>query len=143
MRKVSALALSVAVLLAAPASAAEVVVTHAWFRALPGTLPGAGYFDLRNTGKAGAVLTGASSPACGMLMLHKSEETGGTSMMAMVDKISVASGSTVKFAPGGYHLMCMNPTPALKPGTNVAVTFQFADGTKTTADFAVKNATGQ
>lgn len=130
-----------AILLPVSASAAEVTVSNAWMRALPGTLPGAGYFELHNMGKSEAVLTAAESSACGMLMLHKSESAGGMSNMMDVDSVTVPAGGKIVFAPGGYHLMCMDPK--LKPGMTVSVTLSFADGTKTSADFAVKNAAGK
>jgi len=65
-----------------------------------------------------------------MLMLHRSENVGGTMRMDDVSSVEVAPGATLKFAPGGYHLMCMDPSPALKPGARVAVTLSFVDGTK-------------
>ncbi len=129
--------------IAAPAHAATVVVKNGWFRALPANLPAGGYFTLHNAGANTVSLSGASSPACGMLMLHKTEDKGGTMEMMDMPSIPVPAGGDVTFAPGGYHLMCMNPTPAMKPGANVPVTLEFADGTKITQSFAVKNAKGQ
>jgi len=125
-----------------PASAAQVNVSGAWFRALPSSLPAGGYFTLHNGG-ADIRLTGARSPACGMLMLHKSTESGGMSSMAMVESIDVPAGGTVEFSPGGYHLMCTDPTSAMTPGAQASVTFKFSDGTTTTVNFAVKNANGK
>lgn len=126
-------------LLAVPAFAADMQVSDAWIRSLPANLPAAGYFTLRNDGKATVELTGAASAACGMAMLHRSTATG----MEDVSSVAVAPGATVKFAPGGYHLMCMNPTGAIKPGAKVSVTLSFSDGSKVTGDFAVRNAKGE
>jgi len=106
---------------------------------MPGDSPAGGYFTLHNSGKTPLVLTGVSSPACGMAMLHKTAKMGGMVHMMMVDNVAVAAGGTLHFAPGGYHVMCMNPK-GLKPGTNVPVTLQFADGGKLTAPFAVRSA---
>jgi copper(I)-binding protein len=130
-------------LLAAPASAAEVQISDAWIRALPAPSPSGGYFTLRNMGKSEITLTGAKSAACGMLMLHLSKETGGMSSMEDVQSVPVPAGGEIRFAPGGYHLMCMDPTPAIKPGGSVAITLQFSDKTEATASFAVKNAQGK
>lgn len=124
-----------------PARAAS--VSDGWFRALPNDLPAAGYFTLKNDGPKAIALTGASSPACGMLMLHKSEMIGGMSHMSMVDRVEVPEGGSVSFAPGGYHLMCMKPGAAMKPGGTVPVVLQFADGTTVKAEFAVRSATGK
>ncbi len=126
------------------AHAADVVITNAWFRALPENLPAGGYFVLTNTGTHSATLSGASSSACGQLMLHRSTETGGMSRMMMVQKIQVLPHHHVAFTPGGYHLMCMHPDPLkMKPGSSVAVTLDFTDGTKTATSFIVRNALGQ
>jgi copper(I)-binding protein len=128
---------------ATPACAAQVQITDAWIRALPAPSPSGGYFTLKNTGNSAIVLTGASSPACGMLMMHQSMNTGGMSSMQDVANVPVAAGGTVKFAPGGYHLMCMDPTPVMKPGATVSVSFKFSDKSEIKTDFAVKNAQGK
>lgn len=132
-----------ALLAAAPACAANVTVKDGWFRSLPAKLPAGGYFTLHNGGAETVTLTGAESPACGMLMLHKTEDKNGTGMMMDMASVPVPSGSDVAFAPGGYHLMCMDPTPAMKIGASVPVTLEFADGSKVIANFVVKNAKGQ
>jgi copper(I)-binding protein len=124
------------------ATPADVSVTNAWFRALPSGLPAGGYFTLRNSGEA-IRLTGATSSACGMLMLHKSENTNGMSSMEDVQSVDVPAGGQVVFAPGAYHLMCMAPAAAMKPGGHLSVTLQFSDGSTKTADFAVRNAAGK
>jgi periplasmic copper chaperone A len=136
-------AAAVALLFPACASAGPVQVIGAWIRALPAGLPAAGYFTLHNTSSKEVELARASSAACGMLMLHKSEEQGGMGSMQDVTSVAVPAGGTVKFAPGGYHLMCMNPTAAIKPGGNVSVTLDFSDGSQVAALFAVRNAQGK
>ena len=65
------------------------------------------------------------------------------SSMEDVSSVPVPAGGEVRFAPGGYHLMCMDPTAAIRPGGNVPVTLQFSDKTEATANFAVKNAQGK
>ena len=138
--------IALAVLLTAaglvPASAG-VSVRDAWIRALPASSPSGGYFTLRNDGKNTETLVSADSPACGMLMLHLSENKGGMSAMREVTGVDVTPGATLRFEPGSYHLMCMDTTPALKPGTSVPVTLQFKSGEKLTAQFAVRNAAGK
>jgi copper(I)-binding protein len=125
------------------AQAAELTVSNAWIRALPPSVPSGGYFTLHNGGDKNVSLTGAQSPACGMLMLHKSENHGGMGGMAMLETVDVAPGGTVYFAPGGYHLMCMDSKPMLKPVGKVPVTLQFAGGASLTALFDVRTATGR
>jgi periplasmic copper chaperone A len=124
-----------------PAVAGTLAASGGWWRALPAGLPAGGYFTLHNGTAAKAVLTGAASPACAMIMLHKSEKIGGMDHMSMVESLEIAPGATLAFKPGFYHLMCMQP--ALKAGTTVPVTLLFADGTKVKAEFAVRSAAGK
>lgn len=118
-------------------------VSDAWFRALPGKLPAAGYFSVTNAGRGPVALTGAQSPGCGMLMLHMTHNMGGMMQMMAVEQVEVPAGGHVAFAPGGYHLMCTEPAAALKPGANVPVTLRFSDGSQLNAIFAVRTATGR
>lgn len=120
---------------------AGVTVKDAWIRALPGT--SGGYFTLHNGGGKPVVLTGADSPGCGMLMIHKSEDKGGMSSMSHVSEVPVAAGADVQFTPGGFHLMCMDTKPAVTPGATVPVTLSFKDGGQLTTQFAVRNAAGK
>lgn len=123
---------------AAPAPAAA-LVTDGWFRALPPSVPSGGYFIIRNTGTKPLTLTDVETPACGVLMMHKSSQGG----MEHVMSLDVAAGETLTFAPGGYHLMCMEAKPVLKPGARVPVHFQFAGNQSATALFDVRSATGK
>jgi copper(I)-binding protein len=126
----------------APAGAAQVQVSGAWFRALPSNLPAGGYFTLHNNGAA-VQLKSAQSPACGTLMLHQSMQMGGMESMMAVQSVDVPAGGTITFAPGGYHLMCTSPTSAMTPGGQVPVTFGFSDGSSVTVPFSVRNASGK
>src|SRR5690349_1252912 len=122
------------------ALAAKVTIANPWVRALPGNA--AGYFTLTNDSDKTIVLTGARSTACGMVMLHKTSRGGGMASMSDMSEIRLAPHETVKFAPGGLHLMCMDPTPAMKPDKTVTVTLEFADKSQNPVSFAVKNAAG-
>ncbi len=137
--------LSLAILLAltAPASAQTFNVTDAWFRALPGTLPAGGYFNVHNTGKSDLAILGAQSEGCSTVMMHKSSSTGGMSRMEHVDKVEVRAGNKVSFAPGGLHLMCMRPTSLMKIGGKVPVVLHLSDGTRLATTFAVRGASGK
>jgi hypothetical protein len=137
------LTLAIATSATSPAFCAQVSISNAWFRALPSGLPAGGYFSLHNEGSAPIALVAARSSACGMLMLHRSTESGGMSRMMDVGSVSVPARGTISFAPGGYHLMCMHPGAEMTPGRHVSVTLEFANHDTTAADFAVKNAAGE
>jgi copper(I)-binding protein len=143
MRNSSLFALVLLAATAGGAQAAGLTVSDAWIRALPPSVPSGGYFTLRNGTDKPVTLTTAQSPACGMLMLHKSSGMAGMTSMDDVSEVIVPAGGTVKFAPGGYHLMCTEARPVLKPGGHVPVTLLFRGGTKVTTMFAVRNAAGK
>jgi copper(I)-binding protein len=143
MRMLSLLVAAAAGMATPPPMSSHVVIAHGWFRALPAHLPAGGYFELRNLGKWPVTLTGADSSACGMLMLHKSEDKSGVGSMADIATVNVPPRGTVRFAPGGYHLMCMDPTGEMKPGRVVGVSLRFSDTTMIATKFDVKNAKGQ
>ena len=105
--------------------------------------PAAGYFTLKNDSDSAVELTGASSSACGMLMLHQTKQMNGIDRMMMVKSIKVPAHGSLSFQPGGYHLMCMQPQRSMKIGASVPVTLNFADGKTITASFPVKGPGGK
>ena len=121
-----------------PAAAAEVAVSGAWIRLIPGGGPSAGYATLANRGSEPAVLVGAECAAYAKVMLHKSVESGGTSRMEHVGRLTVPPGDTRALAPGGYHLMLMKPEAPPEVGQKLEVTLRFADGTTRVVAFAVE-----
>ena len=135
------LSLIVLLVSCAAASAAPFEVTDAWFRSLPGKLPAAGYFTARNNSNREVAITGARTDACGMLMIHQSQNKGGMSGMDMATRVAVPAGGTIKFAPGGYHLMCEDAK--MRIGARVPVLVNLSDGTAVAVAFTVKGATGK
>jgi periplasmic copper chaperone A len=130
--------------LAGPAAASQpLTISHAWLRFLTPQIPAAGYFTLDNTGQHAAVLTGATSPDCGKLMLHKSVVHSRSASMQMVADVIIPAHGSVTFQPGGYHLMCMSPSPAIAPGHSVPVSLLFKDGSSVAAPFPVYGAKGK
>ncbi|MGA3303353.1 MAG: copper chaperone PCu(A)C [Methylovirgula sp.] len=128
---------------ASPVFAGDLSISNPWFRFIIPSVPAAGYFTLTNAGHEARVLTGASSPACGTLVMHKSMSADGEDQMVMVKSLDVPPNGAVTFGPGGYHLMCTEPTKDMKVGARVPVTLTFADGTKLSQDFSVHGISGQ
>lgn len=122
-------------------AAPPITVSQPWFRYLLPQVPAGGYMTLANASNQPLVLTGAASPACGMLMLHKSEQSGGMESMRAVPSVTVPAKGKFEFGLSGYHLMCMQPK--MEVGQSVPVTLTFADGETVTASFAVRNAKGE
>ena len=122
------LAAGLALVTAAPATADEagMALSHPWVRSIVPSRPASGYFTLRNDTSKDRKIVSASSPACGMLMLHLSKHEGGEHM-ATVDSVEVPAHGSISFEPGGT--VVMTPT--------------FDDGGTLTADFPVRNAKGE
>lgn len=127
----------------APAAAAGLSIEKPWIRLIIKARPAAGYFTVRNDTDKAAELTGAASPACGMVMLHQSVEENGVGKMLPVNSVAVPAHGALTFAPGGYHLMCMQPQAAMAVGKSVPLTLKFADGQSLTASFPVKGPGGK
>jgi hypothetical protein len=71
-------------------------------------------------------------------MLHRSVEKEGKARMVHVDGVTVEPGESVDFAPGGYHVMLMQPNRSLEVGSSVSIRLRFSDGTAKEVDFAVE-----
>ncbi|WP_157080946.1 copper chaperone PCu(A)C [Novosphingobium naphthalenivorans] len=88
--------------------------------------PAAIYFSVRNDGAAAATLAGVHVAGAGKAEMHKTE--GGT--MSPVDSVEIAPGTTIDFAPGGYHVMGFDLSDSLKTGETTELTLTFSDGDK-------------
>ncbi len=129
---------------ALPVMAGDLTARTAWIRLLPGDLPLGGYFELHNGGKRPVTLTGASSPAFREIQMHKSVSRNGSESMQRVTDIAVSPGTSLHFAPGGYHLMMFDRTHSLKVGDEVRVRLELSGGQPAmTVRFVVKPATEQ
>lgn len=122
---------------AGAASRVPVQVTEARIRWLPGDLPMAGYFVIRNTGERPLRLIGASSPAYRRIVLHRTVSYG---RMKPAKSFEIAPGWSVQFTPGGNHLMLMGRTRAMHPGDLVPITLHFAGGGALRVRFRVRGA---
>ncbi|MEO6386745.1 MAG: copper chaperone PCu(A)C [Croceibacterium sp.] len=85
--------------------------------------PGAVYFDIANSSQKNMMIRAASVDGAGSTMMH----TGDMQEVAQVD---LAPGSTVKFEPGGQHVMASNLADTVVAGGKADVTVTFVGGTK-------------
>lgn len=145
MRKMVA-SVMVSLLLVGGAQAASkyftVSITNPVFRVLPGGLPAAGYFTIHNHTSLPIVLTGARSPGCRSIMIHRSSTEGGMSRMDAVPSVTIAVEQRLSFETGGLHLMCMNPSPSMLTDRTVPVTLQFDGGHSVSTTFHLTDARG-
>jgi copper(I)-binding protein len=133
--------LSALALLAGSAAAAPgpILITGAWTRPMAGGQTDAGYLTITNTGKTADRLLGATSPQTVKIeMMRSSITTGDVSTMKLIeDGLALAPGETVRFEPGGYHLMLEDLKHEQKLGAAVPVTLTFAHAGKVKAAFTV------
>lgn len=100
--------------------------------------PGAVYFDLTNGGDKLAELAGAYVEASQRAEIH--ETMGGT--MDVAAGTSLAPGETVKFEPGGKHVMVFGIADSVKASSSLEMTLTFSDGDKLSVPLKVETVTG-
>jgi len=120
-------------------TAGDVAIGHPWSRAAPAGRTGAAYMTLRTTGAADRLLS-ASSPVAARVELHTHVRDGDVMRMRPVADIPVTPGETVELKPGGLHLMLIDLTAALQPGTRVPLTLHFERAGDVTVELAVERA---
>jgi periplasmic copper chaperone A len=111
------------------AAQAQVDVKYPWVRGMVPAQKATGAF-MRITSAKAAKLVGASSPAAGVVEIHRSTMEGGVMRMRPVESIELPAGQTVELRPGGYHVMLMQVPKPLKEGETVPITlvFETTDG---------------
>lgn len=125
----------------APAASEEagVSVRDAWVReAPPGVAMLAGYMALRNNTSRPQVLVAASSSEFESVMIHRTMIKNGMAGMVHASRIELAPHASLSFAPGGYHLMLMNPKRRLRAGDPVVIKLEFGGGLVLPVAFAVR-----
>ena len=121
-------------------AAGHLVVENAWIRnAPPGTAMMAGYGVLHNVGDAPVTVTGAESADFGSASLHKSSNTDGMEHMQPLGEITIAPGQRVTFAPGGNHIMLMQPKKELRLDESVPIHIVTKDADSTVGIFVVRD----
>ncbi len=128
---------ALAALSVAGAAQAAPQVQAAWSRPAAQGSTGAGFMTLSNPDAKADALVSAETPWAREVQVHQSSMSGGMASMKRLDRVALAPGAKVAFAPGGYHLMFMGLTRALKPGDALPATLTFASGAKVKATFVV------
>ncbi|WP_179511704.1 copper chaperone PCu(A)C [Sphingomonas lycopersici] len=130
VRSVVALTVGIAAL-AGCSQAPQLSVSDAWVRlaAVPGR-PAAGYFTLHGGPTDATLISVATDVAVRTEMHEMKAGAGGAMTMDAMQQLRVPATQTVRFAPGGKHLMLFDLNPSVKPGGKLTFTFTFADGVR-------------
>jgi len=109
------------------ACAAEAVhVQDAWVRMPPpGAAIAGAYLTLEATQRM--TLMHVKSPAAESVELHTMTMHNGVMRMRQLPNIALEAGKPIKLAPGGLHLMLINPKKTLKLGDTVQLDLSFND----------------
>ena len=126
---------------AAPVAADDCrpTIESPWVRAAPpGAKSLAAYLVLRNGCDTAVEVVDVESLDFGMPMIHRTVEEGGVSRMRPAGKLVLAPGESLRFEPGGLHLMLMRPLRPLAEGDVAPVRLVLADGRRLFAEFPVR-----
>jgi copper(I)-binding protein len=132
------LALLAILALAAAAQPAALAAEDAWVRATPGADVAAAYLTLHNGGTEPVVVTGVRSAAAGASMIHQTTLVNGQSTMRAHEPLRIAPGESVRFAPGGLHIMLHMLKRPLAPGDEVPLTLVLEGGANVTVTAHVR-----
>lgn len=100
-------------------------ISDAWLGATPpGVTTGAGYMVIRN-GSSAVALVAASGDIAREVQLHHHTMVNGMMRMERVSKVSLDPGQTVRFEPGGLHLMLFGVEQL---GESLEIVLETADG---------------
>jgi copper(I)-binding protein len=92
--------------------------------------PGAAYFTLTQASGPPRKLVAVAVAMAGRTEMHETAKDGAMSTMKPVGEVPIASGETVRFAPGGYHVMLFDLDPRLRFEKTARLTLTFDNGDK-------------
>ncbi len=136
-------AAALALLALAPASWAEthgpITVSSGQVRAsLKGSPNSAAYMVIANASDRPDALLAARCACAQSIDIHKTEETGGMSMMASAAPVAIPAHGQLAFRPGGYHLMLMGLKGPLRDGGQQDITLVFQHAGAVRTGFAIR-----
>jgi len=94
--------------------------------------------EVHNGGDGDDRLVGAESDAALAVEIHRTEITDeGRAVMRKLDGVELPAGETVRFRPGGLHLMLVVPVERVVVGGTFEVTLRFARSAPVTISVTV------
>ena len=128
--KISRILLILVLLLPAGAFA-ELEISEARIKNLPPTVPvRAGYMTIHNSSPMAVSIVAIRSDAFASVEIHRSVMQDGMMRMDLVDNLQIDPGASLQLAPGGLHLMMMQPVQPTQPGDEIEIILQLDDGSE-------------
>ena len=119
------------------AQAVEVVEPH-MLELPPVQRNGAMYMTLKNHGERDHVLVAAHTGEARAVELHTHVNDDGVMRMRQLGQVEIPAGQTVRFEPGGLHLMVLGLAKPLQAGNTVSMTLHYEDGSAVTVSAPVQ-----
>ena len=115
-------------------------VSEPWARAVPAAAPvAAGYLVIRNRSGIDDRLLEARSAAAQRVEIHEMRHEQGVMRMRLMENgLPLPRGKPVALAPGGYHLMFIDPGDDFVEGRQVRVTLVFERAPPMEVDMEVR-----
>jgi copper(I)-binding protein len=115
-----------------PASAfADLDISDARIKNLPPTVPvRAGYMTIHNPEPVAVTIVSVRSDAFARVEIHQSLMKDGMMHMQPVGALTIGAGASLQLAPGGLHLMMMQPVEPTHPGDEIEIFLQLDNGTQ-------------
>jgi copper(I)-binding protein len=102
--------------------------------------PAALYFDLAYDGDRQIALNRAEVKGAKSAMFHDYGEYDFKVQMMEMLPVPLKKGDTIKFEPGGKHMMAMEPDPSLAPGRTTEATIIVSGGKRHTFPVEIRAA---
>jgi len=103
--------------------------------------PSAGYFTIHG-GPAPVVLRDITTNAAVRVEMHESKMQDGMATMAPIDTVDVPAGGTIKFEPGGKHVMLWQVNQQAIAAGKMTFTFLFSNGDRILVDAVIQKPDG-
>jgi copper(I)-binding protein len=133
-----ALLLSPTLALAAQSPSLRIEQAYSYATPAPGITAG-GFLTIVNAGAADRLL-GAESPAVGRVEIHEMSLAGGVMRMrALSEGLAVPAQGRLQLAPGGYHLMLIEPKQALALGAKLPLVLHFEKAGRVEVELEVRS----
>lgn len=125
-------------LIFSPIALAELDIRDPWIKNLPPSVPvRAGYMTIHNPQSKAVSIVSLRSDAFASIEIHQSIEQDGMMRMEQLPNLKIESNSSVQLAPGGLHLMMMNPSEPTQPGDLLEIVIVLDDGSEQRVEMQV------
>jgi copper(I)-binding protein len=92
-------------------------IEHSYLRSMPpGQSVTAAFLTVTNQSKIDCLIVSSRSPLTSRIEFHQHQHVNDMMQMRPIESVLVGAGKTVRFEPGGLHLMLFNMEKLLRPG---------------------------